>query len=88
MENEVKQKSFKSANHLFTQIFSLFIILFFAVLTYLSKISSDTLVLIVFVLVSIGGIEINQAKKGSFLSKWIFSILMMISLIIAVLAML
>ena len=59
-------------------------ILFFAILNYVDRIDSQTLLLIIFVLVSVSAVEQSQARENSTRSKWIFLILMVLSLIAAV----
>lgn len=84
MATKIKQEVTQIIHQYSVQIFSTITILFFAILNYVDRIDSQTLLLIIFVLVSVSAVEQSQARENSTRSKWIFLILMVLSLIAAV----
>ena len=84
MATKVKQGVTQIVHQYSVQIFSAIAILFFAILNYVNKVDSQTLLLIIFIFVSVSGVEQSQAKENSTRSKWSFLTLMVLSLITAV----
>ena len=84
MATKVKQGVTQIVHQYSVEFFSAITILFFAIMNYVDRIDSQTLLLIIFVLVSVSAVEQSQARENSTRSKWIFLILMVLSLIAAV----
>ena len=84
MATKVKQGVTQIVHQYSVEFFSAITILFFAILNYANRIDSQTLLLIIFVLVSVSGVKQSQAKENSTRSKGSFLILLVLSLITAV----
>lgn len=85
MNTKAKQTINHFLNHNYLQIFSGVVIVFFFILKINNMVNMETLLIVIFLLVALVGLESIQKKPMSVNLKLLYLILMLVSLVLAIL---